>query len=225
MKRCILTLLMALFSAGAVAQSGADWMFRLTAGAAFPAGAASGAPELSTSFTAGLRALVVPHSFPIPIAVCLDGVHWLSSPAPDRSAVPIDEGLYVKRALHFPVTVGVWIPLFGGRGLWSDLTVTLGPYWRNLNLQRMAAPGVMDDMEEHGWGLAWKIDFETVIANRLSLGVSYLAFGNLFGTCNEPPAGTSTVNADGIRRSQPTLDGYGQGFLTISLGYHLLSGE
>jgi hypothetical protein len=94
-----------------------------------------------------------------------------------------------------------------------------------LNLQRMAAPGVMDDMEEHGWGLAWKIDFETVIANRLSLGVSYLAFGNLFGTCNEPPAGTGTVNADGIRRSQPTLDGYGQGFLTISLGYHLLSGE
>ena len=32
------------------------------------------------------------------------------------------------------------------------------------------------------------------------------------------PAGTGPI-VDGVRRSQPTLDGYGQGFLAVSLGY------
>ena len=210
------------FYFGAVAQRGADWIFRFTAGAAFPAGAATGTPELSTSLTTSLRAVVIPYTLPIQIAVSLDGIYGLSSHMPDRSAVPIDKGLYVKRAMHFPLTVGLWLPLFGQRGLWSDLTVTVGPYWRNLNLQRMAALGVMDDMEEHGWGLSWKLDLETVIGNRWSLGISYLIFGNIFGDCSNPPLGTGPVSEGGIRRSQLTLDGYGQGFLSISLGYHFI---
>ena len=223
MKRWILTLVMLLAAVGAMGQGGADWGVRVTAGAAFPAGAAEGAPTLSTSFASGVRALVVPHAFPIPLTVSIEGVHWLSSSTPNRSAVPIDEGLYVKRALQFPLLLGVWLPIWGGRGLWSDINLSVGPYWRNLNLQRMAAPGVMDDMEEHGWGVAWKVEWEVVVANRFSLGVSYLGFGNPFGTCSEPPVGTGPVSTTGVRRSQPTLEGYGQGFLTVSVGYHIFS--
>lgn len=211
--------MMFVFAGTAAAQGGADWQFRLAGGVAFPAGAATGAPALSASFTAGLRAMVVPRAFPVPLTVEVEGVHWLTPSRPDRTAVPLDEGLYVKRALHFPLLVGVRMPL--GSGQWRyGVGLSAGAYWRNLTLQRMAAPGVMDDMEESGWGMAWKVDAEMLWRMRLSLAVSYLAFGNPFGNCGDVPYGTGAV-VDGVRRSQPSMTGYGQGFLTLSLGYHL----
>lgn len=200
----------------------AQWWGSVTVGPAFPSGATANAPSLSTSFTAGIRAGYSPKRWPGSIVVMLDGVHWLQSDYPNRSAAPLDEGLYVSRALHFPLTAGLALPVFGFGDDWDIVLYgTVGTYWRNLTCKRMAAPGVMDDMEEHGWGFAWKVGLDIVYYGRFSLGVSYLACGNPFVTGGDPlPAGTGPI-VDGVRRSQPTLDGYGQGFLTLSLGYLL----
>ena len=216
---------MALMALCVSASQAQEWMGGLTAGVAFPSGASDNAPGLSTSFNAGLRASYILEG--LAFTAMIDGVHWLKSESPDRSAVPIDDGLYVSRALHFPVTAGLAF-FMGGRGGWPvvDVYAAAGTCWRDLTCKRMAAPGVMDDMEEHGWSFAWKVGFDVFCrvghAPRLSLSVSYLAMGNPFATGGESlPAGAGAVDENGIRRSQPTLEGYGQGFLNFSIGYWL----
>ena len=222
MKRLVLMFVAMLCVSVSPAQ---EWSGGLTAGAAFPAGASDNAPGLSTSFAAGLRASYIRGG--VAFTVMIDGVHWLKSEYPDRSAVPIDEGLYVSRALHFPATAGLAFFL-GGRGGWPvvDVYAAAGCYWRNLTCKRMASPGVVDDMEEHGWGFACKVGFDVIFrichSPRLSLGVSYLALGNPFATGGAAPAaGTGPIDENGVRRSQPTLEGYGQGFFNVSIGYWL----
>lgn len=196
-----------------------QWCGSVTVGPAFPCGATDNAPSLSTSFTAGIRALYISKQIPLGVTLMLDGVHWLKSESPDRSAMPLDEGLYVSRALHFPITAGLWYS-FWTPSQWNLAAyAAVGAHWRNLTCKRMAAPGVMDDMEEHGWGFAWKVGLDIVYNKRFSLGVSYLACGNPFASGGDPlPAGTGAIE-NGIRRSQPTLAGYGQGFLSVTLGY------
>lgn len=200
----------------------AQWKGSLSAGVAFPAGATGNAPRLSTSFTAGIRAVWIPERMPLGLTAMLDGFHWLKGEHPDRSAVPLDEELHTFRALHFPLTVGLWIPFVSLHNtLNASAYIAVGGYWRNMTCQRMAAPGVMDDMEESGWGVAWKVGIEIIYNDRFSLGISYLACGNPFATGGDPlPAGTGMIE-NGIRRSQPSLDGYGQGFLCVTLGYWL----
>lgn len=222
MRRLFLMALMMLCVSVSPAQ---EWTGGLTAGVAFPAGASDNAPGLSTSFAAGLRASYILDG--PAFTMMIDGIHWLKSEYPDRSAVPIDDGLYVSRALHFPATAGLAY-FMGGRGGWPvvDVYAAAGAYWRNLTCKRMAAPGVMDDMEEHGWGFAWKVGLDVICrirhAPRLSLSVSYLALGNPFATgCDPLPSGMGTIDENGIRRSQPALEGYGQGFFNVSIGYWL----
>lgn len=224
MKKYILWALMTVFGSLLNGVAAQEWMGGLSAGLAVPAGSSSNAPKLSESFTAGLRAVYFPGRPALPLTVMLDGIHWLYSESPDRSAVPIDEGLYAKRYLCFPVTAGLLLPIcsVGKKHSWA-LTgyATVGAYWRNINCQRMAAPGVMDDMEEHGWGVAWKVGFDLARRFEWFVGVSYTAFGNPFGSGGDPlPAGTGAV-VDGVRRSQPTLDGFGQGFIKFEIGYWL----
>ena len=203
----------------------AQWLGGVTAGAALPLGASDNAPRLSTSFTAGIRASYLFDK--LAVMVMLDGVHWIESEHPDRSAVPLDDGLYVSRALHFPVTAGLayFCDIDRANRWMMDVYGAVGGYWHNLTCQRMAAPGVMDIMEEHGWGFACKVGFDVIYRcgqrPLLSLGISYSALGNPFATGGDPlPAGTGPIEK-GIRRSQPTLSGYGQGFLNITLGYWL----
>lgn len=198
-----------------------EWMGGLTVGVALPAGASNNAPQLSTSFTAGLRAMYLLDNSPLAFSVMIDGVHWVKSEHPDRSAVPLDDKVYAFRSLHFPATLGVNY-LWGDRSKWLvDCYVAGGVYWRNLTCQRMAAPGVMDDMEEHGWGMAWKAGIDVIFLSHCGISVSYTALGNPFAAGGAPlPAGTGPVE-DGVRRSQPSLEGYGQGFLNISVDYWL----
>ena len=220
MKKYILTALVTL-SLG-ISVSHAQWMGGLTAGAAFPVGASNNAPSLSTSFTAGVRVMYLLKNSPLALSVMIDGVHWLKSEHPHRSIVPLDEKLYTSRALHFPGTVGVNYIIGGRKGWMADVYAAGGIYWRNLTCQRMAAPGVMDDMEEHGWGVACKVGLDFIYRPRFGLSVSYMALGNPFATRGDSmPAGTGPIE-NGVRRSQPTLDGYVQGFLSLSLGFYLV---
>lgn len=202
--------------------SAQEWFGGVTAGAAIPTGASDNAPGLSPSFTAGLRVGYCFDDTPLALSVMIDGVHWLKSEHPTRSAVPLDEGLYVSRALHFPVMAGLSYLLRPNNSPWFlDIYAAGGAYWRNITCQRMASPGVMDDMEEHGWGVVCKVGLDVHYTSRWSFGVSYTAMGNPFATGGDPlPAGTGAI-VDGTRRSQPTIEGYGQGFFNISIGYWL----
>lgn len=220
LKRIIIAVLAVACGGGVQAQL--DWMGGLTMGAAFPAGASGNAPELRTSIASSLWVRGQLGRTPVALTLMVDGVHWVNEVAPDRTAVPLDEGLYAKRYVLFPVTAGVALEVGEAWGFLFDVYATVGFHWRNLNCQRMAAPGLMDDMEEHGWGVAWKVGGEVLHRSHFSLSVSYLAVGNPFGTGGDGlQAGSGTVNADGIRRSQPSLEGYGQGFVTVSLGYFI----
>lgn len=216
MKKLLLAAFVIISSSLSMAQG---WKGSLHVGAAVPAHASDNAPSLSTSFSAGIRAVYFPQSMPVGFTAMLDGIHWIHSSSPTRSAVPMDDGLYVSRALHFPLTVGVWYPFWTCRNASLAAYAAIGAHWRNVTCKRMAAPGVMDDMEEHGWGFAWKVGAEFVIWERFSLAIGYTALGNPFGSGGDPlPVGTGPIE-EGVRRSQPTLDGFGQGFLNISLGY------
>lgn len=222
MRQLIFVLLLAVTCSVAPEARG-QWVGGLSAGVALPAGASDNAPKLSTCFTAGLRGMYFAEHIPLDFTVMLDGVHWMKSDYPDLYAVPLDEGLYAKRYLFFPLTAGVTIPFWSGNsGLGVMGFATVGAYFRNINCLRMAAPGVMDNMEEHGFGMAWKVGVDLTYMFKLALTISYTAFGNPFATGGDPmPAGTGPVNEDGVRRSQPTLEGYGQGFLNVSIGYWL----
>lgn len=218
MRKYFLTIIVALCIG--VPSGRSQWWGSVTVGGAVPAGATDNAPVLSTSFTAGIRAMYSPKTWPGIVVVMLDGVHWLKSESPDREAAPMDESLYVNRSLHFPFTAGLLMPVWGMGDDW-DIVVygAVGGYWRNITCRRMVAPGVMDEMEEHGWGFAWKVGFDIVYDGRFSLGMSYLALGNPFTSGGAPlPAGTGAIE-NGVRYSQPTLEGYGQGFLSLTLGY------
>lgn len=219
LKRIIIAVLAMACGGGVQAQL--DWMGGLTMGAAFPAGASNNAPELRTSFASSLWVRGLLKDTPVALMLSVEGVHWVNEVVPDRAAVPVDEGLYAKRYVLFPVTAGVALTAGKAFGFTFDFYAAVGFHWRNLNCQRMAAPGLMDDMEEHGWGVAWKVGAEVLHKSHLSLSVSYLAVGNPFGTGGDGlPAGTGTVH-DGVRRSQPSLEGYGQGFVIVSLGYFI----
>jgi hypothetical protein len=164
----------------------------------------------------------------------VDGVHWLSTEDPDHLAVPLDEKMYTNRFLFFPFTVGVGYLGDLGWGMVFDIYAAAGGYWRNIICRQMSAPSVMDGMNESGWGFACKVGADIYINKHFRLGVSYLMLGNPSATGGEPlPAGSDIIGYGSfltgpdndipitVRRSQPSLSRYGQGFLFFTLGYCL----
>ena len=233
MKTKVIVMLVMLACSGA-GVAHAQWMGGLSVGLALPAGASSNAPELSTAMAAGVEVTYLLGRTPIYLTAMVDGVHWLSTNDPDHLAVPLDEGLYTNRFMFFPFTIGVGYIGGLGHGMAFDLYAAAGGYWRNIICRQMSAPRVMDGMNESGWGFACKVGGDFFFNRYLSLGVSYLMLGNPFGKGGDAlPAGADIVGYGSfltgpdndipitVRRSQPSLSGYGQGFLLVSLGYHL----
>lgn len=234
MKKRVILLCLLVFTVLWTTASGQWWSGGLTAGLALPAGASDNAPELSTAMTAGVRVSYGLERMPIYLTAMVDGVHWLSTSDPDHLAVPLDRGLYTNRFMFFPFTFGVGYRGGLGHGMAFDLYATAGGYWRNIICRRMSAPRVMDGMNESGWGFACKVGGDIFFNRYLSLGVSYLMLGNPFGKGGDAlPAGADIIAYGSfltgpdndipitVRRSQPSLSGYGQGLLLITLGYHL----
>lgn len=210
------------------------WGGGLSVGLAMPAGASDNAPELSTALVAGVNVQRFVGRTPLYLTAMLDGVHWLSTSDPDHLAVPLDSKMYTNRFMFFPFTVGVGYMAEMGHGMAFDLYATAGGYWRNIICRQMSAPRVMDGMNESGWGFACKVGGDFFFNEHFSLGVIYLMLGNPFGKGGDAlPAGADIIAYDSfltgpdndipvtVRRSQPSLSGYGQGFLLVSLGYHL----
>lgn len=231
-KRLLLLCLLAFAGPWTVAHG--QWAGGLSAGLALPAGASDNAPELSTAMTAGLHVQYLLGRTHVYLTAMVDGVHWLSTEDPDHLAVPLDEKMYTNRFLFFPFTVGMGY--FGDlcHGMVFDIYAAAGGYWRNIICRQMSAPGVMDGMNESGWGFACKVGADIYINKHFRLGVSYLMLGNPSATGGEPlPAGADIIGYGSfltgpdndipitVRRSQPSLSRYGQGFLLFTLGYCL----
>lgn len=231
-KRLLLLCLWAFAGPWTVAHG--QWAGGLSAGLALPAGASDNAPELSTAMTAGLHVQYLLGRTHVYLTAMVDGVHWLSTEDPDHLAVPLDEKMYTNRFLFFPFTVGMGY--FGDlcHGMVFDIYAAAGGYWRNIICRQMSAPGVMDGMNESGWGFACKVGADIYINKHFRLGVSYLMLGNPSATGGEPlPAGADIIGYGSfltgpdndipitVRRSQPSLSRYGQGFLLFTLGYCL----
>lgn len=234
MKRLVIMVFMAVCLPWTAVCGQGDWMGSLNVGVAIPASASGNAPELSTAMTAGLRLHCLVGRTPLFLTAMVDGVHWLTTHDPDHLATPLDRGMYTNRFMFFPFTAGVGFIGGLGHGMAFNLYATVGGYWRNIICRQMSAPGVMDAMNESGWGFACKFGFDFYMSKHWMLGVSYLRLGNPSGDGGEAlPAGAPVVGygsfltgpdndvAVTVRRFQPSLEGYGQGFLFVTLGYNI----
>ena len=221
MKRLLLTCLLAL---SCLAATYAQIDVTAGVGMAFPVAGSDNAPDLRTSFVGSLAVgyRIGADDSPWRLVADLDGLHWTGSAAPDRDAVPMDEGVYNRRYLFFPLTIGASYDLRLSQGLALRTLVAMGGYYRYQNCLRLEHPGVLGDLNDSGFGFALKSAIELLLLdNRLSLGMSFFALGNPFETTQTAfparnPAATATV------RHNSTLEGFSRCFIGIALGYKFL---
>lgn len=221
MKKLILIILSAIVAWGTPTHG--QWEGSARMGAAIPAWSSRNAPELRTSVASGLTVSRALGESQWRVQLAVDGVHWLTSESPDLDAVPTDNQLYAKRYLLFPVTFGAVCRLVDSKGFVLDLHGGLGFHWRNLNCQQIASVAysggdrevTVHDIEEHGWGFAAKAGADARYGH-WGLALSLTAMGNPFEREGATLQQTKSVV---FQRSQPTLEGYGQCFCTLTLCY------
>lgn len=217
MKRLLLISLMVMFG---LSGTWAQFDAKVGMGVALPIAGSANAPEVRSSVMGSLEVgRRMGADSPWRLALSLEGLHWTGTASPVRDAVPMDEGLYNKRYLFFPLTLGVSYDFPLPYSMKLRALAAVGGYYRFQDCSRVEHSGVLGDLNDSGFGFALKAAVDLMmLGDRLSLGVSFLALGNPFETEQTSfparnQAATATV------QHNCTLQGFSRCFVGIALGY------
>lgn len=193
-----------------------QWGCTVHGGVAMPAFSSGNAPGLRVSLATGLRG---GYSFG---NWFLTGEVWqvrqLREDNPDLTAVPMDTAFRVKRYQLIPLLLGTGyrFPL----SPWSEGTIAVaaGGYFRYINCLKQTSAMTLSDMGESGWGFAGKVSAEVRLWKRVNLSVWFMTMGNPFEEVGETIPGSKASEVT-FNRSHWQLEGFGQSFWGICLGY------
>ncbi len=215
MKKLLLTLVLtAVGLTGARAQLDA----KVGVGGSFPVVGSANAPDVNPCFTGSLEVgWRMAADSPWRIAVGLEGLHWISKTSPD------DGGMYNRRYLFFPLTMGLGFDFSLSESLSLRALAAVGGYYRYQNCMREEHPGTQGFLKDNGVGFALKAAVELLMLDkRLSVGMNVLALGNPFETTQTAFPDRDPAAPGSVRYLNTTLQGFGRCFVGVSLGYRFL---
>lgn len=211
MKKLLLVLLM---FAGMLPEVRGQFDAALAVGVSFPVAGSANAPDLNTCFAGSLGlGWRLGTESPWRLELTLDGLHWTSATSLDEN------GMFSRRYLFFPLTVGVSYDFRFSAGLTLRTLAAVGGYYRYQNCLREEHPGVLGDFNDVGMGFAFKASVALLmLEDRIGLGLNFMALGNPFETeqTSFPDRNPAAVD---IVRLNTTLRGFWRCFVGLSLGY------